>query len=124
MLPSGMQWEGHDAAAKPRAARAESSSEAASLNGQVSIRTRTRNRPAETKVLFRKKALTPILAGSICGGVLAIAWIAALVWYLLRRRRKGPDAPKETGQTEPYIIPRDPATLQEYKKPGEPVSTQ
>ncbi|KAJ8595670.1 hypothetical protein M405DRAFT_929343 [Rhizopogon salebrosus TDB-379] len=94
-----MQWEGHGAVARTHAARAESSSEAASLNGH--------------------KALTPILAGSICGGVLALAWIAALVWYLLKRRRKGRNSPKDTNQTERYIIPPDPATFQGYVKPDE-----
>jgi len=94
-----MQWEGHDAAARTRAARAESSSEAASLNGN--------------------KALTPILAGSICGGILVLAWLAALVWYFVKRRRKGRDSPKDTHQTERYIIPPDPAILQGYVKPDE-----
>ncbi|OAX37396.1 hypothetical protein K503DRAFT_693418, partial [Rhizopogon vinicolor AM-OR11-026] len=69
------------------------------------------------------KALTPILAGSICGGVLGIAWIVALVWYFLKRR-KGRDAPKQINQTERYIIPPDPATLQGYRIPEERLSTQ
>ncbi|KAH7924252.1 hypothetical protein BV22DRAFT_972870, partial [Leucogyrophana mollusca] len=49
-------------------ARAENSSEAVSLQGH--------------------KALTPVLAGSICGGVIGIAWIVGLIWYLVRRRKR------------------------------------
>lgn len=95
-----MQWEGHDTATNIRVARAESSSEAASLNGH--------------------KALTPIIAGSVCGGVLAIAWIVGLIWYLLKRRKpKDFDPPKETNETERYIIPPDPAILQGDKQPHE-----
>ncbi|OJA18931.1 hypothetical protein AZE42_12295 [Rhizopogon vesiculosus] len=63
-----------------------------------------------------------ILTGTLCGGVLAI-WIAALIWYLLRRW-KGRDAPKQINQTERYIIPPDPATLQGYRIPEEHLSTQ
>lgn len=79
---------------------------------------------AQLTKIFRHKALTPIIAGSVCGGLLAVAWIVALVWYLLRRRRKGQDPPKETSQPEIYIIPPDPATLQGHRKPGERVSVQ
>ncbi|KAG2742074.1 hypothetical protein P692DRAFT_20839685 [Suillus brevipes Sb2] len=96
-----MQWEGHNIATKNRAARAENSSEAASLNGH--------------------KALTPIIAGSVCGGVLVIAWIVGLVWYLLKRRKsKDWNPPAENNEMEQYIIPPDPAILQGNNKPNEP----
>src|SRR6267154_2587934 len=65
--------------------------------------------------VFRNKALTPMLAGSICGGVLVLAWIVGLIWYLLKRRkRKGQyqDPSEEIDQTERYIIPPDPAILE------------
>lgn len=92
-----MQWEKHGFATKIQAARAENSSEAASLSGN--------------------KALTPIIAGSVCGGVLAIAWIAGLIWFLLKRRKsKNRNPPKETNEIEPYIIPPDPAILQGDKE--------
>ncbi|KAG1862859.1 uncharacterized protein F5891DRAFT_1013662 [Suillus fuscotomentosus] len=92
-----MQWEKHGFATKIQAARAENSSEAASLNGN--------------------KALTPIIAGSVCGGVLAIAWIVGLIWFLLKRRKsKNRNPPKETNEMEPYIIPPDPAILQGDKE--------
>ncbi|KAG1865805.1 hypothetical protein DFJ58DRAFT_152178 [Suillus subalutaceus] len=95
-----MHWEGHGIATKIRATRAESSSEVASLNGH--------------------KALTPIIAGSVCGGVLGIAWIVGLIWYLLKRRKsKNRNSPEETNEMEPYIIPPDPAILQGGKKPNE-----
>ncbi|KAH7916545.1 hypothetical protein BJ138DRAFT_1096984 [Hygrophoropsis aurantiaca] len=83
-------------------ARAGNASESASLNGH--------------------KAMTPILAGSICGGVIGLAWIIGLVWYLLRRHKRRqeeakiaaglqvPRNPKD--KTERYIIPPDPAILQ------------
>ncbi|KAG2342470.1 hypothetical protein BDR05DRAFT_346857 [Suillus weaverae] len=103
-----MQREGHSVATKIRAARAENSSEAASLNGH--------------------KALTPIIAGSVCGGVLVIAWIVGLVWYLLKRRKSKDRKPPEGNyKMERYIIPPDPAILQEDQKPDEhsaPISVQ
>lgn len=94
-----MHWDGYDMATKIRAARAENSSEAASLNGH--------------------KALTPIIAGSVCGGLLAIAWIVGLVWYLLKRRKSKDRNPlRETNEMEQYIIPPDPAILPEDKRPN------
>ena len=72
--------------------------------------------------VFRNKALTPMLAGSICGGVLVLAWIVGLIWYLLKRRkRKGQyqDPSEEIDQTERYIIPPDPAILEGNMKPDE-----
>ncbi|KAG1776965.1 hypothetical protein EV702DRAFT_1104512 [Suillus placidus] len=103
-----MQWEGHSVATKIRAARAENSSETASLNGH--------------------KALTPIVAGSVCGSVLVIAWIVCLVWYLLKRRKsKNRNPPKGNNEMERYIIPPDPAILQGDQKPNEhsaPISVQ
>ncbi|KAG2153729.1 uncharacterized protein EDB93DRAFT_1102538 [Suillus bovinus] len=95
-----MQWEKHGIATKIQAARAESSSEAASLNGH--------------------KALTPIIAGSVCGGVLVIAWTVYLIWYLLKRRKtEDRNPPKESNEVEQYIMPPDPAILQRGTAPDE-----
>lgn len=94
-----MQWEGHGIATKIRAARTENSSEAASLNGH--------------------KALTPMIAGSVCGGVLVIAWTIGLVLYLLKRRKSKERNPKERNEVEQYIIPPDPAILQEDRNLNE-----
>jgi len=91
-------------------ARAESSSEAAALpNGE--------------------KALTPILAGSISGTVIVIAWTVAAVYALIKyhRRKKRfkragrPDLMHEAPKPEPFILPPDPAIVQGQLKPGDHV---
>ncbi|KAK7472652.1 hypothetical protein VKT23_000765 [Stygiomarasmius scandens] len=85
--------------------RAVSTSEEASLHGQ--------------------KAKTPIIAGSICGGVLGLAWILGFAIYFrkrIRRKRRnraavaaGQTLPEKTKQTEEkIIIPPDPAVLMGY----------
>ncbi|THU95387.1 hypothetical protein K435DRAFT_798179 [Dendrothele bispora CBS 962.96] len=82
--------------------RAVSSSEAASLHGQ--------------------KAKTPIIAGSICGGVMGLAWIIGFVIYFRKRiRRKRRDrallaagklpTEKNKDPEEKIVIPPDPAVL-------------
>ncbi|KAG7446327.1 uncharacterized protein BT62DRAFT_112161 [Guyanagaster necrorhizus] len=94
------------------AIRDVSSSEAASLHGQ--------------------KAKTPIIAGSICGGLMGLAWIIGFTIYFIKRSKrkkakraveaglatpKKPKKPKEP--EEQIIIPPDPAVLIGIRKPGE-----
>ncbi|KAH9485093.1 hypothetical protein JR316_0002000 [Psilocybe cubensis] len=100
-------------AARVVVARAVSSSEAASLGG--------------------KKAKTPIIAGSICGGVLFLAWVIGFAIYFRKRinRKKrnrliaqGKATPREKDldiPTEKIVIPPDPAVLLGRAKPGENV---
>ncbi|KAK0455030.1 hypothetical protein EV421DRAFT_1760947 [Armillaria borealis] len=89
-----------------------SSSEAASLHGQ--------------------KAQTPIIAGSICGGLMGIAWIIGFTIYFIKRSKKkkakraveaglaAPKVPKKPKEPEePIVIPPDPAVLIGIRKPGE-----
>lgn len=93
---------------------AASSSEAASLGG--------------------KPAKTPIIAGSICGGVVFIAWLVGLAIYIhKRRRRQKQKRAAEEGLCEPppekinparsnserMVIPPDPAILLGYAKAGD-----
>ncbi|TFK44349.1 hypothetical protein BDQ12DRAFT_730418 [Crucibulum laeve] len=92
-------------------ARAETSSEAVSLKG--------------------KKALTPIIAGSVCGGLMGLAWIIGFsVYFWKRYKRKqrnrliaiGKAAPREKDLKPPeekIVIPPDPAVLLGQRKPGE-----
>lgn len=98
-------------------ARADSSSEAAALpNGE--------------------KALTPIIAGTICGICIATAWIIALIVVIVkrtkrkRRKRAGVDVDDEPinqnylgedGQPtrDMIIVPPDPAVLEGHHPPGQ-----
>ncbi|KAL1670076.1 hypothetical protein GGF50DRAFT_109811 [Schizophyllum commune] len=77
-------------------------------------------------------AKTPMIAGSVCGGLMAIAWIIGFTIYFRKRwKRKirnrkrraglevplspheGPEAPQEK-----VVIPPDPAVLAGLAKPG------
>jgi len=94
-----------------KAAAPVSSSEAASLGG--------------------KKALTPIIAGSICGGLMFLAWTIGFTIYFRKRYKRrqrhrliaaGKATPKETDLDvlqENVIIPPDPAVLLGQCQPGE-----
>jgi len=98
-------------AARTLVARAVSPSEAASLGG--------------------KKAKTPIIAGSICGGLMLLAWVIGFgIYFRKRYNRKqrnrliaeGKAAPREKDlevAKEKIIIPPDPAVLLGQRKPGE-----
>lgn len=83
--------------------------------------------------LNRKKALTPILAGSICGGLMVLAWVIGFAIYFRKRynRKKrnrliaeGKAVPREKDLQplqEKVVIPPDPAVLLGQRKPGEMV---
>ncbi|KAF5321578.1 hypothetical protein D9619_001546 [Psilocybe cf. subviscida] len=91
--------------------RAESSSEVASLGG--------------------KKALTPIIAGSICGAVIFLLWgIGFIVYFRKRWRRKQRNRLIRLGKAEPrekdleiakekIVIPPDPAVLLGQRQAGD-----
>lgn len=78
-----------------------------------------------------KKAKTPIIAGSVCGSLLLLAWIIGFaVYYRKRQRRKqrnrliaaGEMAPRERDVRPPaekVVIPPDPAVLLGQRRPGE-----
>jgi hypothetical protein len=80
---------------------------------------------------FRKKALTPIIAGSICGGLMFVAWTIGFTIYFRKRYKRrqrrrliaaGKATPKETDLDvlqENVIIPPDPAVLLGQCQPGE-----
>jgi hypothetical protein len=97
---------------KTNQVEAESSSEAASLKG--------------------KRAMTPLIAGSVIGGLMAIAWIVGFTLYFIKRskhkKRKRlieaglarPKPKKAHSLPEPkYIIPPDPAILLGQREPGD-----
>jgi len=90
--------------------------------------------PSESASLQGHKAKTPIIAGSVCGSLLFLAWSIGLIYYLMRRRRKklraiqvaaGVLPPKPVPQpTEKYIIPPDPAVVLGQRQPGERVTVE
>ncbi|KAL0956342.1 hypothetical protein HGRIS_002492 [Hohenbuehelia grisea] len=86
--------------------------------------------PSESAALQGRKAKTPILAGSIIGGVMGLAWIIGFGIYFYKRiRRKRRKAEIAAGLRAPYpkpeeprekvIIPPDPAVLLGSHQPGE-----
>lgn len=78
-----------------------------------------------------KKAKTPIIAGSVCGSVLLLAWIIGFAVYVRKRYKRkqrnrliaaGEMAPREKDVRPPaekVVIPPDPAVLFGQRKPGE-----
>ncbi|KAF8973075.1 hypothetical protein BDZ97DRAFT_1912658 [Flammula alnicola] len=85
---------------------------------------------SEVASLGGKKALTPILAGSICGGLMLIIWIIGFgIYFRKRYRRKqrnrlvaaGKAAPRPKDVEVPkekIVIPPDPAVLLGQYQPG------
>lgn len=72
--------------------------------------------------------MTPIIAGSICGGLLALAWSIGLIVYLIKRRKRkerdakvaaGAALPKKKDPEQKFIIPPDPAIVLGHRLPGE-----
>ncbi|KAI3618714.1 hypothetical protein WG66_016673 [Moniliophthora roreri] len=93
---------------------------------------------SEEASLHGQKAKTPIIAGSICGAVLGLAWIIGLFIYIRKRynrkmrKRAAVAAGEDPEQTnlkrhknaepaEKIIIPPDPAVLLGQGRPGEHV---
>lgn len=86
---------------------------------------------SEAASLKGKKALTPIISGSICGGLMFLAWTIGFTIYFRKRYKRrerhrlvaaGKAIPKETDLDIPQanvIIPPDPAVLLGQYKPGE-----
>lgn len=78
---------------------------------------------------LRQKALTPIIAGTISGTCVVLAWIVALVaalWKRHKRKKKYKkvgrlDLVDEHPKPEVFIVPPDPAVVQGQYKPGERV---
>jgi hypothetical protein len=82
-------------------------------------------------LLLRKKPLTPIIAGSICGGLMLIIWIIGFAIYFRKRARRrernrliaaGKAQPREKDLKileQKVVIPPDPAVLLGHRKPGE-----
>lgn len=51
------------------------------------------------------KARTPIIAGTICGVVIGLAWLIATVWYFMRRRKRQSNVDLINTETKPYNSP-------------------
>ncbi|KAJ8509071.1 hypothetical protein ONZ45_g8740 [Pleurotus djamor] len=90
---------------------------------------------SEEASLHGQKAKTPIIAGSICGGVMGLAWIIGFTIYFMKRNRRKkrkaaiaaglipPPEPKPSEKEfeDGIIIPPDPAVLLGQRQPGERV---
>ncbi|KAI0341896.1 hypothetical protein BDW22DRAFT_1357982 [Trametopsis cervina] len=84
---------------------------------------------SEQASLHGQRALTPILAGSISGGLVGVAWIVGFIIYFYKRHRREKraralgfrshremlDPPKKK---EAFIIPPDPAIVEGDVEPG------
>lgn len=74
-----------------------------------------------------EKALTPIIAGTISGTCVAVAWAIAAVVAIVRRRRRRKrfkkagrlDLVDENPKPQAFIVPPDPAVVQGQRLPGE-----
>ncbi|KIK67164.1 hypothetical protein GYMLUDRAFT_257096 [Collybiopsis luxurians FD-317 M1] len=96
-------------------------------NGTLTAVTLDSVSSSEAASLHGHKAKTPIIAGSICGGVVCLAWLIGFAIYFrkrykrkLRNQGKLPAREKKSieSNTERIIIPPDPAILMGYQ-PGE-----
>ncbi|KAJ7045693.1 hypothetical protein C8F04DRAFT_1065823 [Mycena alexandri] len=84
---------------------------------------------AEAASLHGKKAKTPMLAGSIIGGIMGTAYIIGFTIYFVKRcKRKRLKRRIEAGKAEPkvepepkekIVIPPDPAVLLGHNRPGD-----
>ncbi|TFK68682.1 hypothetical protein BDN72DRAFT_657870 [Pluteus cervinus] len=90
--------------------------------------------PTQTAMPAGQKALTPIIAGSVSGGIVGLAWIIGLIIYLVKRyklkqmrpqnrTRKGDAALESQNKMleDDIVIPPDPAVLLGHRLPGEKV---
>jgi len=83
--------------------------------------------PSESASLMGHKAKTPIIAGSICGGLMGLAWIIGFSIYFYKRWRKKklrrigavPQGEVLKKPEEKFIIPPDPAIVLGHRAPGE-----
>jgi len=93
------------------------------------LKTRVRSVSTQSGLPPGQRALTPIIAGSVCGGLLGIAWIVGTILYLFKRHKKkkqtliiaaGLAEPKvKKTPKENVIIPPDPAIVLGHRLPGE-----
>lgn len=82
-----------------------------------------------SNIFLRQKALTPIIAGTISGTCIGVAWLIALIVILLKRYRRKkyykevgkPDKDAELNDKGEFIVPPDPAILEGSHMPGERV---
>jgi len=84
---------------------------------------------AEAASLHGKKAKTPMLAGSIIGGIMGTAYIIGFTIYFVKRcKHKRLKRRIEAGKAEPkvedepaekIVIPPDPAVLLGHNRPGD-----
>ncbi|GLB37651.1 hypothetical protein LshimejAT787_0407020 [Lyophyllum shimeji] len=86
---------------------------------------------ASPSVAPRQKLKTPMIAGSVCGGVMGVAWIIGFTIYFRKRwKRKKLKRQIEAGKAvqkqkpskipeENVIVPPDPAILLGHRSPGE-----
>jgi len=86
---------------------------------------------AEAASLHGHKAKTPMIAGSVIGGIMGVAYIIGFTIYFIKRcKRKRLHRRIEAGKAEPkaqpepkerIVIPPDPAVLLGHNKPGDVV---
>ncbi|KAJ1300306.1 hypothetical protein OPQ81_005128 [Rhizoctonia solani] len=51
------------------------------------------------------KAKTPIIAGTVCGVVVGLAWIIAAVWWFMKRRRSNDSVDLLNAEAKAYDVP-------------------
>ncbi|KAF5380468.1 hypothetical protein D9615_004621 [Tricholomella constricta] len=86
---------------------------------------------AASSVAPRQKLKTPLIAGSVCGGVMGIVWIMGFTIYF-RKRYKRKQRKRKIGDgnamqdqkrsklpEENVVVPPDPAILLGHRLPGE-----
>ncbi|KAJ6587170.1 hypothetical protein DFH09DRAFT_977729 [Mycena vulgaris] len=86
---------------------------------------------AAASSLHGQKAKTPMIAGSVIGGIMGIAYIIGFTIYFVKRcKRKRLNRRIEAGEAQPkeppvpkekIVIPPDPAVLLGHNKPGDVV---
>jgi hypothetical protein len=74
----------------------------------------------------RGTAKTPIIAGALSGACIAIAWMVAIVWFCLRRRKLSARIGHilvEESSTNPFNTPSNPAMINEVAPVTRPDSS-
>ncbi|KAF9051107.1 hypothetical protein BDZ89DRAFT_1056980 [Hymenopellis radicata] len=89
------------------------------------------NAVSSSEAASGQKSLTPLIAGSVCGGLMGIAYIIGFTVYFIKRSKrkkrkraveagiKAPKPPKHPKAAEPIVMPPDPAVLFGQRQPGE-----